>query len=138
LAGRVGSRGVSFAVIAANLGGSLYYALQGRFGLAVLLGFVAGGVAWLGLRQRSSSTTFRPVRTLTAAAIFFGLVTGFMALGVTGADEGDPRTLGRVGVAVGAVFTGLMLWALVRARGMGFGWSSELERRQRPDDNPRG
>lgn len=132
------SRGFSIVVISANGAGAVYYLLQGRLGLALLLAVVAGFLAWLAFRSPSRSTTFRPVRSLTAGAVLFGAATLLMALGVSAAEEGDPRALGVAGAAVGAALTAAMLWAVVRARRMGYGWSSEVAKRQPPDDNPRG
>lgn len=129
----MGQRGVSVMVIAANAGGAAYYLAQGRLGLATLLAAVAVAVGWIAFRPRSRSTTFRPVRTLTAGAAFFAVVTLLMLLAVSGADTDAQNWLGGAGAAVAAVFTGILFWAILRARRMGYGWSSELERRRRPE-----
>lgn len=126
-------RGFSLFVVTANAAGAVYYLAQGRIGLATLLGAVAAALAWIAFRPPSRRTTFHPVRTLVAGAAFFGVVLVLMLAAVAGAETRGQAQLGGVGAAVAAVLFGLALWAVVRARRMGYGWSSELERRQRPD-----
>ncbi len=126
-------RGFSLFVVSANAAGAIYYLVQGRLGLAILLGAVAAVLGWLTVRPDSHTTTFRPMRTLTWGAAFFGLVTVLMLIAFAAAETGGQTVLGGIGAAVAAVITGFMVWALLRARRMGFDWSSELEKRQRPE-----
>lgn len=129
-------RTLSVIVVTANAAGAVVYLAQGRVGVPILLLAVALLVAWVAFRPPSTSSTFRPVRTLSLGLAFFAALTLLLLLALTGADTGSERALGGISAAVAAGFTGVAVWALLRARRMGLGWSTEVEKRQRPDDNP--